>query len=78
MDRALSIFAIVWGSGVVALNLLGIAGAFVAYPFWEAVFRIQDWYSPFNIVNWGLNLVLVSPALGAFLWRERRRAKSGT
>lgn len=75
MDRALTVFMWIWVAMVLLLNLVGIAGAFIARPFWEAVDQVQQWYSPFNLVNWGLNLVLLSPALGAAKWRAIRRRR---
>ena len=33
-------------------------------------------YSPFNVVNFVAELVLISPAIGAYLWRERRRKRN--
>jgi hypothetical protein len=76
MDKTLTVFIYIWASGVVLLNLLGIAGAFVDHSFWDAVEVIQGWYAPHNFANLLINLVLLAPALGAMKWRDVRRRRA--
>ena len=35
--------------------------------------EVREIYSPLNVINWLLELVILSPALVAYVWRERRR-----
>ena len=75
MDRALTIFLYVWGGLFVAVNVAGIIGQFYLHGFSEGVSYIQEVYSPFNIINFVLSVVVMSPAIGAYYWRDRRRKK---
>lgn len=72
MHRLLSIFIGLWIAFVAMFNFMGIAGAFMSNDFWIAVGLVQEWYSPFNFWTVGLNLALLSPAMLAYWWRERR------
>jgi len=61
---------------VLLLNIVGSAGIILtAETFWAGVEHIQDVYSPFNIWTHGLNMALLSPAIGAYLWRARLNQK---
>jgi uncharacterized membrane protein len=73
MDKFLNGFIWGWAGLVALLNFMGIAGAFLTNDFLTAVGNIQEWYSPFNIWTHMLNLILLSPAIGAYFWLERRR-----
>lgn len=74
MNRALTIFAYAWGGLVIATNLAAIAGMLMtADTLWSGWSRVADTYSPFNIVNWLLNVLLLLPAIGALYWRNKRR-----
>lgn len=76
MDRALTWFATGWGALAILVNVIAIIGLFIgAESFWAGLNRFWDTYSPFNLWNWGAELVLFSPAIGAMWWRDRRRAK---
>lgn len=76
MDKALTIFIWIWAFIAVAVNVVAIAGFFVtADSFWAGLGRVQDTYSPFNIFNWIAELILISPAIGAVIWRDRCRSK---
>ena len=77
MKRFLRIFVRVWLGLVIGANALGITGAFVgASSLSEAISTVRAWYSPFNLWTWGLNLVLASPAIGAYLIAERFQSKA--
>lgn len=75
MDRALTFFIYLWAGIFVLLNVLGIAGQFYLHGFADGISYIQDTYSPFNIVNYVVSLITLSPAIGAYVWREKRRKK---
>jgi hypothetical protein len=76
MDRFLTWFIFVWIGLVVIANLMGIAGtALTTNSFWDFLEWLQETYSPFNIWNWGLNILFLLPAIGAYAWRKRRRKK---
>lgn len=77
LDKALTWFASGWVILIVAVNLAAIAGLMLtAASFGAGVAKVRDIYSPFNIVNWLAELIALSPALAAYWWRERRRARS--
>ena len=40
-----------------------------------ATSRFADLLAPFNVINWIAELILISPAIGAAIWRYRRRSK---
>jgi len=75
MDKALTWFIRIWIALAFGVNVVAIAGMFMASGFWEGLSRVQDTYSPFNIINYVMEVVLISPALAAFWWQERRRNK---
>lgn len=77
LDKALTWFIRFWMGLVVILNIIAISGFILVAPtVWAGLAKIQDVYSPFNIWNWLAEFVLLTPALGAMTWRERRRAAS--
>jgi len=66
MVRILRGFATVWVGAVGLLVLIGIVGrVWTASSFVEGVSEVMSWFSPFNIWNWVLTLLSLSPALGA-------------
>jgi hypothetical protein len=74
MDRALTNFIWGWITLVLIVNLFGIVGLFMgADSTRQGLQEVAEIYSPFNVINWLLELVILSPALGAYVWRERRR-----
>jgi uncharacterized membrane protein len=74
MDKTLTGFIWIWISLILLLNTLGIVGFFIhANSFWGGMQKVWDIYSPFNIINWVVELATLSPAIGAYFWRERRR-----
>ena len=80
MERALTIFINVWVGLFALVNLIGIAGQFYLHGFGGGLSNIQEIYSPFNVINFVVAVVTLSPALGAMLWRDKirsRRTKSG-
>lgn len=73
MDRALTIFITVWVGLIVVLNIIGIVGQFWLNGFSGGVEYVQEIYSPFNVVGYLVMVVSLSPAFGAYMWREKRR-----
>ncbi len=73
MDRALTIFIYVWVGLFVAANVVGIVGQFYLHGFSGGMSYVQEIYSPFNIINFAFMMITVSPAYGAYYWREKRR-----
>lgn len=81
LDRGLTWFINVWIGLIILLNVFGIFGFIYTAPtFWVGIDQVRDTYSPFNIGNWVIEIVSLSPALGVMYWRDRRRGngrKSG-
>lgn len=76
MDKLLTWFIAVWLVLVFAVNVAVVIGCFVFAPsLWTGVRRLQDVYSPFTVSTLLINLVLLSQAIGAKLWRDKRRAR---
>ena len=74
MDRTLTSFIWVWITLILVVNLFGIVGLFIgADSTWQPLQKVKEIYSPFNVMNWLLELLILSPALVAYVWRERRR-----
>ena len=74
MDTTLTSFIWVWITLILVVNLFGIVGLFIgADSTWQALQEVKEIYSPFNVMNWILELLILSPALVAYVWRERRR-----
>jgi len=58
------------------LNVAAVIGFFVgAVTFRDGWARVADTYGPDNVANLFMELLLLSPALGAVYWRDRRRVK---
>jgi hypothetical protein len=75
VDRALHWFIGIWVCLALFINILAVAGMFLASGFWDGLARVQDTYSPFNIGNFVMEIILLSPALIAAWWLERRKSK---
>lgn len=77
MDRALSWFASAWVALAVLVNLVAILGLFIGAPtFWSGIGSVQHIYGLFNLANVVAEIVLLSPAIGALSWRDRRRKRA--
>jgi hypothetical protein len=75
MDRALMLFVNIWVGIIVLAMLVVIIGQFYLHGFGGGVSFIQEAYSPFNIANYILLLIALSPAIGAYLWKAKRSKK---
>jgi hypothetical protein len=74
--KALEWFVRIWIGLFVLWNLISIYGLFIiAGGFWSGVWSVIEWYSPFDVVHWIVELLLFSPALLANYWAEGRRAR---
>ncbi|TBB97187.1 hypothetical protein ELH39_07990 [Rhizobium ruizarguesonis] len=76
MNRALKIFISVWIAIAVIVNVVAIAGMFMHDGFWGGLARVQDTFSPFNIFNWIMEVILFAPAILASMWLERRKSRA--
>ena len=77
MDRVLHWFIRIWATIAIAVNLVAILGLFMdAHGFWAGWQRVSDVYSPFNLSNWLMEVVLMSPAIGAYTWLQRQRKRA--
>ena len=77
MDKVLTWFIRIWVALAVLVNLMAIAGLFMgAESFWQGWQRVTETYSPFNVVNMIAEMVLFAPAIGAYVWRDRRRKRA--
>jgi len=76
MDKVLTWFAGVWIGLAVIVNTVAMIGMiWTAQTLWTGIAKIQETYSPFNYWNWFAEIVLISPAIGAMVWREKRRRR---
>ena len=75
MDRALKWFTNGWAALAILVNVVAVVGLFIGAPtFWAGWTKVRETYSPFNIYNMFMELVLFAPAIGAAYWRNRRLA----
>jgi hypothetical protein len=72
MDTALTWFIRIWIVIGVALNVVA-AGLGMNDAAWKALEIVK----PFSIVNVAAEVVVFAPAIFAYIWREKRRAKAG-
>ena len=74
MDRTLTSFIWAWITFILIVNLFGIVGLFMsADSYGQALQEVREIYTPLNVINWLLELLILSPVLVAYVWRERRR-----
>ena len=77
MNNALKWFYIIWLGLVFGLNAVGIIGTYLStQSLYETWLYVTETYSPFNVWNLALNLIISLPAIGAYIWREKRLKKS--
>lgn len=75
MDRALDWFIRIWIGFAILVNVLAIAGFFIADGFWGGLAAFADIYDPRNIWNVAAEVILLSPAFAAYWWKQRRQEK---
>jgi hypothetical protein len=72
MNTALRWFVRIWAALAILVNLGSIAALFAAYGFWAGWGMVQEIWNPFNVVNVLAEIVLLSPALAAQYWLNKR------
>ena len=73
VDFTLKWFYRIWFSLVIGLNIIGIIGMYLSTSsFIETWEWVQQTYSPYNLWNLVLNLILLSPGYGVYVWRNQR------
>ena len=76
MNKTLGIFVRVWIGFAVLVNIVAIIGLFIgAGGFWAGMGQVWEIYSPFNLINWIAEVVLISPAIGAEIWLQKRQGR---
>jgi hypothetical protein len=80
MDRVLTWFINGWvGLAIVLLILKVVEAMLHASTLWSGiatgVTTLWDTFDPFNLRHFIAELVFLSPAFGAYLWREKLRNK---
>lgn len=79
MDKILTWFMYLWIALALAINAIAVTGFFwAAHSFWAGWQQVAEVYGPYNVKNYIAELILILPAFGAFLWRERLRKKRAT
>lgn len=69
-------FARIWVGLVIAVVVLAALAHIASAPtLWTGISDVQGWFSPFNLWNVGLLLVLLAPAFGAYLLAARLKQK---
>jgi hypothetical protein len=82
MDRVLTWFINGWvGLAIVLLILKVVEASLHASTLWGGIaigittLWVWDMFNPFNLRHFIAELIFISPAFGAYLWREKRRNK---
>ena len=76
MNKALRIFVKVWIGVAILVNVIAVIAMLVlAESLWAGLNRFCHVYSPFNLWNWVAEVVLLSPAIGAELWLQKRQSR---
>ncbi len=77
MERFLYRFSRVWLGLAVLVNILALIGKISASAnLREALAGAMAWFNPGNTLNFVTEVVLFSPAVGAYLLAERLGARS--
>ena len=73
MNIFLKIFYYSWFGLIIVLNIIAIIGMYIStQSIYETWIWLQNTYSPFNVWNAMLNILLLMPGIGAYVWREKR------
>lgn len=77
LDRALGWFINGWIALVVLLTFMSFAGTIISAPtIWNGLGAVADELSPYDLKYYFTMALLLSPAILATWWRDRRREKS--
>ena len=75
----LRLFINVWLGLFLALQVIRFVGIMLrAQSIWTGMSDVLNAFSPYNGVHFTAMVIAASPALGAFLWLERRKGKRMT
>lgn len=73
LNRALLWFTILWVGGVAILTLGELIYRVTSAPsFWEGWTQFADFAGPFNLRYYASRVILMIPAVIAYVWREHR------
>ena len=81
LSKLCNFIAIGWAILVVLLIIISIIGMFLSEPsFYHGWKRVVETFSPFNIANFIVTIVLLLPAIGAFKLKEyfEKKAESSS
>lgn len=75
--RILLRFSALWVMLVCVVNLTAVVGTLLETKgFLDGVIAVTDMYSPFTISTYIVNILLLSPALGAAVWAGRVESRA--
>lgn len=69
--KILKWFAKIWGFLIVSSVFVGAIGILI----FDGWLKLTEVFSPFNLVNWIMIIILFSPAIGAFYLSEYLSSK---
>jgi len=81
LSKLCNFIAIGWAILVVLLIIVSIIGMFLSEPsFYHGWKRVVETFSPFNIANFIVTVILLLPAIGAFKLKEyfEKKAESNS
>ena len=77
IPKLLKIFAYGWSGVVVIIILLSIIGILLdSDNLWEGMKEVANVFSPFNVANFIVTVLILSPAIGAFKLSEYLQNKA--
>ena len=68
-------FAVLWFILVFLLIFTAVGFEFYRGGFWHGYEKLSEWFSPFNISGWFVNIVTCLPGILAFWVSEKIRPK---
>lgn len=75
MNTALKWFIYIWVALAIVINLASMGMLLAVHGLWDGWAAIREIWNPFNVVNLFAEFVLLSPALAAQYWLQRRLLK---
>jgi len=78
LDRILTWFIYVWCACVAIMAAADIITIIIGAPTtWSGILAAQEkWFDPFNVMHFVSEIIVLSPAIGAYLWREKLRNRT--
>ncbi len=67
LKKSLKIFSTIW----ITIATIFILFGFISTWYFEGFEKLQEVMSPFNITNFIMIFIVLSPGLGAKLWAEK-------